>query len=136
MASVPLLVKKAFAGFSPGKIDAQLLGQLHDGDGGEERRDVLERADLLLDGRHHAGLAVAEADRHDPAEEVQVLPALGVEEPLPLAAHEGQRLLVVGAEAVKVAPVLLDDLLGRSRLGNSTVTSGRAVSPPHSTRLV
>jgi hypothetical protein len=100
----------------------QLLGQLDDGDGGEERRHVLQRARLALDGAHHPRVAVAEGDGDDAAEEVEVLLAVGVEEPLALAPHEGQRLLVIGRDAEEELTVLVDDL--RAVHGRSLLQGG------------
>src|SRR4029077_13934917 len=83
------------------------LRGLHQRNRGEEGRDVLERARLPLDRRDDAGLAMAERDREDAAEEVEIAFALGVEEPLALATDERQRLLVVGAQPVQILAKLL-----------------------------
>ena len=104
--------EEALGRLVPGEDLGQLLGQLHDGDRREQRRDVLERPGLLLEGRHHPRLAVAEGDGDDAAEEVQVTLPVRVLQPFALAANEGQRLLVVGAHAIEVLPILLDDLAG------------------------
>jgi len=84
--------------------------QLDERLGREQRRDVLQRLELLLDRGDDARLAVAEADCHDSAEEVEILLALGIEQPLAFTADEGQRFLVVGRKPVQILAVLRDDL--------------------------
>src|SRR6185503_8074165 len=76
----------------------------------------------LLHRGEHARLAVAEAHGHDAAEEVEVLAAVRAEEPLALALHEGQRLLVVGAEAVEELLVPLVDLRDVPGLSHETAS--------------
>ena len=109
-ASVPAIREEGLRRLLAGEQLAQRLGQLDQRLCREQRGDVLQRLDLLLDRGDHARLAVAEADGDDAAEEVEVLLAVGIEQPLTLAANERQRLLVVAREPVEILAVLGDDL--------------------------
>ena len=62
---------------------------------GVERRGVLDCPDLLDDRLRDLRVVVADADGEHAAEAVEVLVARVVPDVLPLAADEGERLLVV-----------------------------------------
>jgi hypothetical protein len=68
--------------------------------GVEEVRDVDQPPRLLAHGGDYVRVAVADRADRDPGEEVEVLPALGVPEERPLAAHELDRRPPVGPHQV------------------------------------
>ena len=77
----------------------ELLGELGDRQGRVEGRDVPEPIHLRAHRRVHARVRVADADRQDAAEEIEVLAAVEVAHARTGAALERQRLGVVGRVA-------------------------------------
>jgi hypothetical protein len=63
-----------------------------------QRRGVEHLLGLLLDGLHHRRDLVAGHGGEDPAEEVEVLVAFGVDGPAAIAVDERDRLLVVESD--------------------------------------
>ena len=89
------------------------LGHLfRQGDNGlsrEERRSVLHAVDLRLDFLGNLGVRVPHADRDDPAQEVEVLPALDVANVLALGVVNHQRVFIVRGDAVEDVFLMLAD---------------------------
>ena len=93
-ASVPELVKKLFCSL-PGRDLRQLFRQRDNRFVGKQRGSVLQLVDLRLDLRRDLRIAVAHADGHDPAEEIEVLVALDIPQVLHRAVVGHQRMLVI-----------------------------------------
>ena len=97
----------------------------------EEVAHVREPADLLADRLDHGGVAVPEVDRADARDEVEVLPALVVVEPHPLAAHEHHGLARVHAHVERLVERLrLAELLAHRPHAPSPAASDAGPSPP------
>ena len=93
-ASVPEVARKLC--FSrPGREPRERLGQLDRRDRRIERRDVREPRDLRDHRRVDLLVGVADGDGQDPAEEVEVLVAVGVLDPHALALGQDEGLRVV-----------------------------------------
>ena len=82
-----------------GREVEQLLRELHDPDGGVERRDVAEAVDLGVQRRVDLRVRLPDRDGQDAAEEVEVLAPVEILEPRALALVEADRLLVERADA-------------------------------------
>ena len=109
-ASVPELVKKLFCNLARSDL-RQLFRQRHDGFVREKRRGVLQLVDLRLDLRRDLRIAMSQPDRHDPAEEIEVLVPLDVPQVLHrgVVGHE-RVLIVVRHRRPQIFLVLADDL--------------------------
>ena len=105
-----------------GRDLGELFGERDDGFVGEKRRGVLELVDLRLDLRSDLGIAVADADGDDAAEEIEVFVALDVPEILHRGVVGDERMLVIIRDRrPEIFLVLADDLFaaagGCLRLG-------------------
>jgi hypothetical protein len=88
----------------------ELLRQPHLRLVGVKRRHVLHLVGLFVDRGSHLFVAMADADRKNPAEKVQILIAVGVVNVLILGVIDNQRLVIVGRHArEQVLLLLLDD---------------------------
>ena len=97
----------------PGRKAGQALGEFHHGLVREQGGDVLEGVHLLVDRPVHLGMAVAEADGEDPAEEIEIAVAVRVPDVLPLAPDDRHGLVVEGLHRRQhVAAVSLADGFG------------------------
>ena len=94
-ASVPLLVKKDLVSLPPGVMLGDLLRQRGLRLVGENGGDVLQRVHLPMDLRVDLIVAVADANRNDAAEEIEVLVAVRVPDILILGARDDERLVEV-----------------------------------------
>ena len=94
-ASVPELQKKTLEGKARATRRSASAAR---GLGVEQVARVDQLAGLLADGLHDGAVAIAEAVDRDPGREVEVGPALLVEEPRALAGDEGDVAFVDGEE--------------------------------------
>ena len=109
---MPLLVKNDFVSSPSGVIEAIFAASAACGSCGEYRRYVLQRIHLRVELRVDAVVAVADADRHDAAEEIEILVAVGVPDVLVLGARDHQRLLVIVKDRGKQKlPIGQDDFV-------------------------
>jgi len=118
-----------FVGFAAGAGEEALLqvargdlgdffGEGHDVFVGIERGGVLQAIDLRGDFAGDLGVAVADGDGQDAAEEIEVLVAVEIPEVLHLAAVGDQGLLeVVGDRGPEVFFVLGDDFVAAGAAG-------------------
>ena len=88
--SAPVVVKKVRQPSPPfhGEMSESSCGELGALLVEEAGRRVAEGGRLLLDGLHDLGMTVAQVHRDEPAAEIEVLPAVRVEEVPPFAAHD------------------------------------------------
>ena len=77
----------------------ELFGELHDGRVEVDRRRVLQTAGLLANALHDLRVAVADADRDDAGEAIQVLLARLVPHVLHVAFDDHQRIAVIRDDA-------------------------------------
>ncbi len=126
---------RRLVGFGPGTGEEALLqiswcnlcdffGQCHDMFVGIQRGSVLQAIDLCVDLAGHLGVAVADRNGQDAAEEIQILAAFEVPQILHFAAIRHQRpLVVIGDRRPQIFFVLGDYLIAarrrRHRLGRS-----------------
>ena len=88
--------------FQPPRRDLrQLFRQAHLRLVGVERRHVLHFVGLLVDRLGYFVVAMADADREDAAEKVQILLAVGVVDVLILGMIDDQRLVVISRDAAR-----------------------------------